>query len=147
MPDGSRVERSPIASLNSNQLRSRSLPQHQTVTLDWITNPTQGSRSDNYDSHGGNTLAVLPLEMAINTSRTASISSAEGSLTDPWEGISRGSLASDHSTLSVGEEVFSNVGSLPVSMDEKSEKGSVLLPSVHKSEEELQFSPSLELVS
>jgi len=92
-------------------------------------------------------MANLPLEMPISTSKAVSISSADGSLTDPWEGVSRSSPASDHSTLSVGDEVYSSMGSLPVSKNDESEKGSQVLPSAHKSEEELKFSLSLELVS
>lgn len=92
----------------------------------------------------GEQMAVLALKTSVDTSKPASISSADGSVIDLWEGITKSFQESNRST-SICQEALSSITSLPVPKDKESEKGSMMLPSVNGSEK-LQFSPtSLEL--
>ncbi|XP_010940488.1 U-box domain-containing protein 33 [Elaeis guineensis] len=66
--------------------------------------------------------------------------SSKGSVTDPWEFITRSLQSSDCSLGSMSEGGLSSVGLSLALKDEGREEGSLSLPSFHESEEDLQFS-------
>ncbi|MQL84193.1 hypothetical protein Taro_016695, partial [Colocasia esculenta] len=99
------------------------------------------SWSDTYDSHAHRreTIGGLPREDPIRTV-PQSLVNTEGNNIDVWEGISRkSSLSSDQSSLSPSDETNSFI-SASVPRYEDSENGSVMLPSLHESEEHFQVS-------
>ncbi|KAG1355025.1 U-box domain-containing protein 33 [Cocos nucifera] len=144
--DASGLSQSPTASSSSisgqsEQLRSLSLCQGQSGLINRHMNPVPRSRSNNYGSPDGELLAVASPLGPVRTLTLHSRLSTEGSSIDPWEGISRrNSQSSDPSSWSASDELLSNSGSFSLPKDEESEIGSVRLPSVHESDQILQFS-------
>lgn len=140
-------------SIRSEQLRPRSspqsLPESSRLGSDPVRDfPWHGSRSDNFDSHGGGTTAAIPLTSPRGTAVSWSRFTSDASLsTDTLDGISRSFQRSDHSFFSATDEVGSNMSSLSVPSSEGSEERSVFRPLVQESDENLHFSsPQIELV-
>jgi len=135
---------SPLSN-QSEQLRSRSLPQDQVESLSSDADPQhdlsrQASRFGSFNSHGEGVMEALPHSSSVRMPIPHSSFRTEMSLTtDPWDGISRSSESSDHSVYSVTDEILSNSSSL--SMPKCEGRGSVMLPLVQESDEDLHFSP------
>ncbi|OAY75725.1 U-box domain-containing protein 33 [Ananas comosus] len=127
----------------SDRLRSLTLPQGQGSTP---LSSSQGSiRQDYFTQRSRNdTLAALPAGLhprgpdQVTLDRRLSTNSS----IDPWEGISRRTSRTSSST---SDEVVSNLGPVQLAREEESEVGSVVLPSVHESEEDHFSSPRHEL--
>jgi len=134
-------------SSQSEQLTSRSLPQGQAESLSSDADLQHDlsryrSRFGSFDSHGGEVMAALPHSSSVRMSIPQGSFSTEMSLTtDPWDGISRSSESPDHSFCSGTDEMLINSSSLSMPKYEGSEHGSVMLPLVQESDEDLHFSP------
>lgn len=128
----------------SDRLRSLTLPQGQGSTP---LSSSQGSiRQDYFTQRSRNdTLAALPAGLHPRGPDQVTLDSrlSTNSSIDPWEGISRRTSRTSSST---SDEVVRSLGPVQLAREEESEVGSVVLPSVHESEEDHFSSPRHELV-
>ncbi|KAJ0966667.1 hypothetical protein J5N97_023584 [Dioscorea zingiberensis] len=118
-------------SCQSEDLRSRSLPV-RAEAFSWLSNPLQElfnykSCSNSFGSQGDRTLNPMTRI------------SSQGSAVDLWDEVPSGPQGSSESTSPMTEETPSNSGQLSIPKDEESEVDSVILPSVHESDEDVPF--------
>ncbi|XP_072988878.1 U-box domain-containing protein 33-like isoform X1 [Typha latifolia] len=137
------IASSPATSLSStsslsDQMKSLSLPPWRTSLLNFNE---EGPNQDKFRNRSISSISGCQGGGSAQT--TVDRLSKEGRFVDPWDHISVSSNSSGRASSSANDDVFSNSGSSSVPKDENE----LPLPSVHESDEDIQFaSPRHELV-